>query len=106
MASDFTTRVRRLLALIPPGRVTTYGMIAAGAGNPAGARQVARILHSSSEKYGLPWHRVINQRGHISLPPGRGFEVQRDLLRSEEVEVEDGGRIDLQRYLWFPLGQV
>lgn len=102
MATDFTQKVIKLIGQIPPGQVTTYGMIAAGAGNPSGARQVSRILHSSSRKYNLPWHRVINRQGRISLPPGRGFEMQRDLLQSEGVNVCAGGKIDLERYLWLP----
>ena len=48
----------------------TYGQVAAAAGSPRGARQVVRVLHSMSEKYGLPWHRIINVQGEISLTDG------------------------------------
>lgn len=102
MTTPFTRRVRELIGQIPPGRVSTYGFIAAAAGNGSGARQVARILHSSSKTWQLPWHRVINRLGKISLPPGRGFEQQRELLIAEGVEVDARGAIDLYRYLWTP----
>lgn len=101
MATIFTQRVIDLISRIPEGKVVTYGILASYAGNRSGARQVARILHSSSEKYDLPWHRVINREGKISLPPGRGFERQKALLEEEGV-VFINGRVDLERYLWHP----
>src|SRR5699024_12383361 len=52
---------------IPEGRVMTYGQIARLAGTPRGARQVARILHSMSRKHHLPWHRVINVQGKLTI---------------------------------------
>jgi methylated-DNA-protein-cysteine methyltransferase-like protein len=74
----------------------TYGQIAAIAGNPRGARQVARILHGMSQSHQLPWHRVINASGGISLP-GEAGAIQADLLRKEGVPVS-GKRLDLDRY--------
>lgn len=87
---------------IPRGRVATYGQVAALAGNYRAARQVAWILHSSSEKDGLPWHRVINGQGKISLPPGGGLETQQQLLTAEGVEFDHRDRIDLETFLWNP----
>jgi methylated-DNA-protein-cysteine methyltransferase-like protein len=98
----FTTEVIELICAIPEGAVCTYGRIATWAGNARGARQVARILHSSGEKEQLPWWRVINAAGHISLPEGHGFEEQRDLLEAEGVEVTSNGWINLDRYGWKP----
>lgn len=102
MTSDFTTLVKRALKRIPKGKVATYGQIAELAGSPRGARQVVRILHSSSERDNLPWHRVINSQGHIALKRGQGFELQQALLESEDVFVEASGHIDLKRYQWRP----
>jgi methylated-DNA-protein-cysteine methyltransferase-like protein len=99
---SFTERVKRLIGDIPPGRVATYGQIAACAGNHRASRQVAWLLHSSSQKDRLPWHRVINGRGGISLPAGGGLEEQRLLLRAEGIRVDGKNRIDLSRYLWNP----
>ena len=63
----FTRRVITIISHIPSGKVLTYGLIAKIAGSPRGARQVSWILHSSSEKYELPWHRVVNAQGKIVL---------------------------------------
>ncbi len=68
---------------------------------PHGARQVARLLHSSSGTQRLPWHRVINVAGGISLPSGSGGELQRALLEKEGV-VFVRGKVNLKRYAWRP----
>ncbi len=102
MATPFTCRVREIIQNIPSGKVTTYGIIAAHANNRAGARQVARILHSSSDKYDLPWHRVVNREAKISLPPGGGYELQRELLELEGVIFDSRDRIDFKIFLWWP----
>ena len=86
-ADPFCAAVRDVIAAIPAGKVATYGQVAHLAGKPWGARQVSWILHSQSEKYRLPWQRVIGADGRISLPPGRGFDEQRRLLRGEGVAV-------------------
>lgn len=98
--SGFTRAVIDVISAIPPGRVTSYGAVAAAAGNPRGARVVVWVLNSSSEREGLPWHRVINSKGGISLKPGYGFELQKQLLESEGVDVSDDGFIDLEKYFW------
>ena len=100
--STFTERVKRLIAAIPTGRVATYGQIAACAGNHRAARQVAWLLHSSSRKEKLPWHRVINSRGGISLPISGGFEEQKMLLEAEGIILDQKGRVNLSKYLWNP----
>ncbi len=98
----FTMRAVEIIRSIPAGRVTTYGIIAAGAGNRRGARQVARILHSCSEKYGLPWHRVVNRNGGISVRSSMGYLYQRGLLAEEGVLIGSDGKIDFAEYLWRP----
>ena len=100
--STFSERAAELIKRIPRGRVATYGQIATCAGNPFAARQVAWLLHSSSRKQNLPWQRVVNSLGRISLKSGYGYEVQRRLLRKEGVGFRRDGTIDLTRYLWSP----
>ncbi len=100
--TPFTKEVKRAIRSIPRGRVATYGQIAALAGREHGARGVSWILHSSSEKAGLPWHRVVGAAGRISLPRGRGFAEQKRRLVAEGVDVRPGGRIDLGRFRWEP----
>ncbi len=102
MTNPFTIKVKNLILQIPAGKVATYGQIAALAGNPRAARQVARILHACSRKDGLPWHRVVNQHGRISLRQGQGYEVQQALLEREGVVFSENSRIDLTRFLWRP----
>ncbi|MBI9104596.1 MAG: MGMT family protein [Spirochaetales bacterium] len=105
MISDFAKRVAKIIASIPAGRVATYGQIAVLAGNPRGARQVSRFLHSMSGKYDLPWQRVVNSRGTISLPDSAG-DHQRALLAAEGVEFDLKGRIDLERFQFRYSGEV
>lgn len=100
MASEFTDRVRTIISRIPAGKIATYGLVAEIAGNHLAARQVARILHSSSRKYQLPWHRVVNRMGRISLGRGAGYEFQKSLLEEEGVKFDSYDQIDLDRYLW------
>lgn len=99
---SFSRRVKDVIKCIPYGKVATYGQVASVAGNYRAARQVAWILHSSSGKDNLPWHRVINRKGEISLQPGCGFEKQKQLLEKEGVTFDRRGRIDLERFLWNP----
>ena len=100
MASDATSRIQEILASIPRGRVLSYGAAAALAGLPKGARQVVRVLHSSAEKQGLPWHRLLRKDGSIALPRGGGFELQKALLEDEGVEVSPAGKVDIRRFGW------
>lgn len=94
----FTARVIEIIQSIPPGKVMTYGQVAALAGSPRAARQVVRILHSMSEKYNLPWHRVVNKQGEIALSDDWHRSIQQSLLEEEGVELSLERRIDLTRY--------
>ena len=98
--SKFSHRVKQLIKAIPHGKVATYGQIASQAGNSRASRQVAWILHSCSEKDDLPWHRVINSKGRISLPPQGGYEVQKKLLELEDIAFKENDSIDLDKFLW------
>jgi len=100
----FEKRVKDAIKRIPEGKVATYGQIASVAGNYRAARQVARVLHSSSQKDNLPWHRVINRKGEISLEPGNGFEEQKQRLQNEGVLFDKKNRVNLERFLWNPGG--
>lgn len=95
--TEFSLRVIDIIKAIPRGRVASYGQIAAAAGNPGGARQVSRLLHSSSEKYDLPWHRVVNSAGCISLK-GEGAVIQKGLLESEGIVFNSNDKIDMEEF--------
>jgi methylated-DNA-protein-cysteine methyltransferase-like protein len=94
-------RVYAVVGRIPAGRVATYGQVAALAGLGGHARQVGYALHALAAESGVPWHRVINARGELSLGPGTAGEaLQRRLLAREGVRFDPRGRIDLGRYRW------
>lgn len=100
MITHFTQKILKIIKKIPKGKVISYGRVAVLAGNPGGTRQVSRILHSMSSKHDLPWHRVVNAKGRISLPRGRGYELQKALLESEGVCFSEVDTIDFTIYLW------
>ena len=98
---SFFDQVYQVVSSIPPGRVATYGQIAAYLGNPRAARTVGWALSSVPAAKDLPWHRVVNSRGRISGPAGaHRTREQRWLLEEEGVTFDETGRIDLERYGW------
>ena len=86
---------------IPHGKVATYGQIATLAGYYRQARQVGYALHAVPSD-DIPWHRVINAQGKISLNLEMGGAVQRRLLESEGVIFTGAGIIPLRQYQWQP----
>lgn len=93
-----------LVAMIPEGKVATYGQIARMAGRPKGARQVGYALAALSNQRGahdLPWHRVVNAQGKVSRRATPDFEnYQQILLEEEGVEFGLYGVINLEEFLW------
>jgi methylated-DNA-protein-cysteine methyltransferase-like protein len=84
--------------------VATYGQVAALAGLPGQARQVGYAMAALEVDSGVPWHRVINARGAISLPPAdHSALIQRARLEAEGVVFEDD-RVSLDRWQWRPRG--
>lgn len=98
---SFPQRVWQIVASIPEGCVTTYGEVARLAGSPRAARQVGGVLRRLPEGSTLPWHRVVNRHGAISLT-GPDLQRQRQALLSEGVQVSGTGQID--RYAEVSLG--
>ncbi|KYM73644.1 MGMT family protein [Pantoea agglomerans] len=95
----FQQRIWQIVAAIPAGRVTTYGDVALLAGSPRAARQVGGVLSRLPEGTTLPWHRVVNRHGTISLQGDRLLR-QRDALEAEGIKVSDDGQLDLEAYRW------
>ncbi|MAT91749.1 MAG: cysteine methyltransferase [Halioglobus sp.] len=96
-------RIWQVVAAIPPGHVATYGAIARGAGLPGAARRVGAALRGLPAATRIPWHRVINARGRLSLPEGSdAWRLQRTRLQAEGVEFRANGSIDLGRFHWDP----
>jgi len=94
-------RIYTVVRRIPRGRVATYGQVAALAGLPGHARQVGYALHALPDGTRLPWHRVINARGEVSLRRTPGPELsQRMLLEREGIRFDSRGRVDLDVCGW------
>ncbi|WP_444931981.1 MGMT family protein [Microbulbifer sp. SSSA002] len=93
-------RICQALAAIPEGRVVTYGDLAEMAGYPRAARLAGQTLRKLPKGTKLPWHRVINAQGRISLPEP-GASRQRERLESEGITLLKG-RVDMGRYRWKP----
>lgn len=96
-------RIYDVIRRIPKGRVATYGQIAALAGMPRHARQVGYALANAPDDVSLPWHRVLNASGRVSLRARPGSDdFQHVLLEAEGVEFGLGGRVSLSKYQWEP----
>jgi len=93
-------RIYRLVRQVPPGKVTSYGAIARMLGNPRGARTVGWALHSLPAGSDVPWHRVVNSQGRVSLRHREGADRQRELLEAEGVVFDERGVIDWERFGW------
>ena len=91
-------RIYGLVRNIPPGRVATYGQIAEFAGRCT-PRMVGYAMASVPHGSDIPWHRVINSRGRVSLQ-GEGRDIQCGLLEAEGVAFGPDGRIDLGVFGW------
>jgi methylated-DNA-protein-cysteine methyltransferase-like protein len=107
MARDLSESYRRIYGAvrrIPRGRVATYGQIAHVAGLGGQPRLVGYALHALREESAVPWHRVINAQGRLSLlgaGSGAGL-TQRMRLEGEGVRFTARGRVDLDVYGWRP----
>ena len=97
-ARTFGNDVLNIVAQIPRGKVTTYGIIAAWAGWPSHSRMVGRVLRYTPGADRLPCHRVVNKAGRTA--PGWGS--QRSLLEDEGVVFKANGHVDMQRFQWEP----
>ncbi|MDN3698007.1 MULTISPECIES: MGMT family protein [Vibrio] len=97
----FLPQVFAVIHQIPFGKVTTYGEVARFAGFPGYARHVGKALGNLPEGSKLPWFRVINSKGEISLK-GEAFERQKSQLQAEGIEVSSIGKIKLRLYKWQP----
>lgn len=100
MSSSASNREAFYLTLmsIPPGKVITYGQLAALAGLPGAARLAGTVLCGLPEQTELPWHRVINAQGKISLPENSsGYQEQKKRLEAEGV-IFTNNKINLRIY--------
>ncbi|MBA6414293.1 methylated-DNA--[protein]-cysteine S-methyltransferase [Parahaliea sp. F7430] len=96
-------RVWQVVAMIPSGKVATYGDIARQAGLPAGARRVGHALRQLPADSKIPWHRVINAQGKLSLAQGSaGYYTQRERLTAEGLVLNKDKIVDFSQCRWNP----
>jgi methylated-DNA-protein-cysteine methyltransferase-like protein len=96
----FDRAVHRLVSQIPRGRVATYGQIAALLGAPRAARAVGYAMKRCPQGSRVPWHRVLNARGGISLRANVASMITQQILLEREGVCLSNGRVDLKRYRW------
>ena len=89
------------MALVPQGKVTTYGDLAALAGQPAASRVVGGIAHYGDPS--LPWHRLVNRFGGLASGYWGGRGAQVGLLEREGITCEDFKITDFEERRWRPL---
>jgi len=97
--TELTRKIIDQILAVPKGKVSSYRDVAVRAGLANGARQTVRVLHSMSEKYNLPWYRILRSDGSVALEEGEGRELQIKLLRKEGVKVSDDGKVDMKYFL-------
>lgn len=98
--SLFKKYVIDIVKKIPYGTVVSYGQVALYAGAPRAARQVGWILNQTEGNTGIPWWRVINNAGRITIKGTKynGANLQRKLLMSEGIEVDSHFNLDINKY--------
>jgi len=102
-ALPFSERVYALVRLVPRGRVVSYGGAAALLGQPRAARGVGGALSALPDDSDVPWWRVINRNGEISIKgPIHGAALQRMLLEREDIRFSPAGRVDWAEFGWAP----
>jgi methylated-DNA-protein-cysteine methyltransferase-like protein len=109
--TTYNALVYEIVKQIPPGVVSTYGQIASMIPPPEGvlppqydslgARWVGTAMNNTPSGEDIPWQRVINSKGMISLPEGSSGAIQqRKLLEAEGVKFDEKGRVNFNEVGW------
>jgi methylated-DNA-protein-cysteine methyltransferase related protein len=100
---NFKELVKKYVSQVPKGKLVSYGQVAAACGSPRAARQVGWMLHTLDGDNTVPWWRVINAQGFISIK-GNLYSTplaQKSLIESEGIEVDKDFHMDLDKYRYF-----
>ena len=101
--NDFFQRVYKVVRTIPVGRVTTYGLIAKKLGSASSARTVGWALNACHNDSSIPAHRVVNRNGLLSGKHHfKGFDLMKQLLENEGIQVNNDKVVDFNIKLWDP----
>ena len=101
---NFRERVEDVVRQIPPGRVMTYGQLAALCGNARAARVVGGIAHFGDPN--LPWQRVVNKQGGLAAGYPGGRHGHRAALEAEGYVVSATNQVDVAKLIWWPYGDL
>ncbi|WP_336042122.1 MGMT family protein [Acinetobacter dispersus] len=101
--NELHRQILEVIALIPHGKVASYGQIAKLAGLPKHARLVGYVLKHLDQESVIPWYRVINSQGKISVTRinEKGENVQQNLLEQEGIYLLNG-KVSLKVFGWQP----
>ncbi len=101
--SKFKEKVIEVVSLIPFGKVVSYGQVALYIGIPRAARQVGWMLNRMEGDVQIPWWRVVNNQGRISIKGSKyTAEDQRELLVEEGIRVNDDLTLVIEKYRFVP----
>jgi methylated-DNA-protein-cysteine methyltransferase-like protein len=101
--ANINQRIWQVVAQIPRGKVATYGDVARHAGLPGAARRVGLALRVLPDGTSIPWHRVLNAQGKISLPDGSASQyTQRERLEAEGLVFQTNKSVSLKKFRWQP----
>lgn len=100
----FQEAILRVVRLVPPGQVVSYGQVAAYVGTPRAARQVGWAMRSLEGTPDFPWWRVLNNAGKITIKGNmyNSAQMQKELLEAEGVPINDQFELDIERYRFRP----
>ncbi|WP_445115235.1 MGMT family protein [Acinetobacter sp. WZC-1] len=98
---ELARMILAVVALIPHGKVASYGQVARMAGLPRHARLVGRVLGQMEAGVDIPWHRVINSQGRIRVNKlnEQGENIQQIKLLEEGVVVLNG-KVNMKQFVW------
>lgn len=96
--NTFRERVQALVAMIPPGRVMTYGHIAAMCGSPRAARIVGGIAHWGDPD--IPWQRVVKKNGALAEGYPGGIAGHERVLTEEGITFNSQGHVNMKEHQW------
>jgi methylated-DNA-protein-cysteine methyltransferase-like protein len=101
--SEFKKRVIKAVEQVPYGKVASYGQIALMVGVPRAAIQVGGVLNKLEGKYSLPWWRIINNKGRITIKGSKYNALeQKELLQKEDIVVTKDLTLDIEKYRYRP----
>lgn len=102
--NEFKHKAIVFMTSVPKGKVVSYGQVAASCGSPRAARQVGMILRTLGTDSQVPWWRVVNNRGEISIKGNweATKELQKRLLEQDGVSVSEAYKVDMLRFRYKP----